>query len=802
MRHLCGTSITMTVQGNQCRSGVRQYLRLGAVVVLIGLSASTRALQSGVGAAAGAKKSASRTPQAGTKKAADPNLAKLEEDLKDPELVKEFGQLIEKVQKGISYPAVRNQSGILARLPESTVFYAAFPNPGESAHQGAQIFREELERSAQLKAFLTKNKLDAVEPQIESGIEKFYEFSQFLGDEIVIAGRLRDEKPTGVVIAEVRKPGLREFLEKLNQEVFTRPGDRLRILDSQQLAAAGDDGARQAPVILIRPDYIAMGLSVDAVREFNSQIDRSGPGLTASPWGRKLAESYQGGVNTVLGVDLHKLIGLIPAAQKDRANLEKTGFTDASYLVLQSTVSATGSTGRFELGFQHPRRGIASWLATPAPMGGLDFVSGHAALATDMILKSPAQIFDDLREMLGDSAFASLPQMEAQLHVNLKQDVLAKLSGEMALEMPWPLVNVPGTTVSAFSGASSAPAKPGSFKVILRVADPAGLERTLARLLAASPAQSGQREEDGVTVNTLRFPGAAAPAEINYFFLDGYLIIASDRAAAREALQAHRGGESLAKSGKLRGALASGQGASVVVYQDAGRMLSAMMAQLPPELQQVVSAAGGISSSPSVLAISADQRAFHGVTTSNNSDNVAAMLVVAAIALPNLIKSQQTAKESAAVVNPDLASAPRATADESAAVANVRTLNTAEITYASSYPDKGFSPSLAELGPGNDGTCAANDPSADHACLLDGTLANASCTAGQWCEKSGYRFAIRGTCLQGHCMRYVVTATPAHANAGARSFCSTDDAVIRSHAGTPLAAALTAAECKMWRPIQ
>ena len=105
--------------------------------------------------------------------------------------------------------------------------------------------------------------------------------------------------------------------------------------------------------------------------------------------------------------------------------LEKSGFADVNYLVARSTMSAEGSTNQGEVTFNGPRRGIASWVAAPAPMGALDFMSTHPASAMDVMLKSPAQVFDELREMMGPSAFADLPQMEAQLNVNLRQDILS-----------------------------------------------------------------------------------------------------------------------------------------------------------------------------------------------------------------------------------------------------------------------------------------------------------------------------------------------------------------------------------------
>jgi hypothetical protein len=752
-----------------------------AVLISLGsLNLVAQAPQSNSSAAPSQKKSY-RTTKPAPKKTADPDLAGLQEALKDPDLLAEFGQLIERIQQGVQYPAARNQSRILAKVPESTVLYVAFPNYGESAHRAAQIFKDELDKSTHLKAFLSKNKLDTLAPQIENGLEKFYELSQFLGDEVVIAGRLEGSEPTGVMVAEIKKPGLPAFLDRLNEEVFTKPGNRMRILDPQQLAAADERESGKGPLLLVRPDFVAIGLSVRALREFNSQVDQSGAVLASNALGRRLAQSYRGGTSNVVGIDLHKLVGLIPVTKpRDRETLEKTGFADVGYLVSESTLSAEGATGRFELSFQGPRHGIASWIAKPAPMDGLDFVSSHPALVAAMILKSPAEIFDDLREIAGDAAFAALPQMEEQLNVNLKQDIFANLTGEIVAEMQSPPLGMVAPGRTTFDG-SPAPIKPGSFKFILRVKNPTALQQSLKRVLATVPLQSGQREEDGVTFNTLTSPSKTEPMEINYFFLDGYLVIASDRATAREALRAHRSGDSLAKSAKLRNALAPGESlkSSMLIYQDVSKMLGLMVAQMPQELRELLSASGEINAKPTVVSITADDSSFRGVTNTGPQSNVAVAAVVAAVAIPNLMRS-------------------RTVAGESAAVSSLRVLNTAEITYSMSYPSKGFASSLAELGPGTSEACAESE---EHACLVDSVLANASCTAGKWCEKSGYRFAIRGTCLQGRCMRYVVTATPANATSG-KSFCTTDDAVIRARSGAPLAIALTAAECKTWKPVE
>src|ERR1700758_726408 len=65
-----------------------------------------------------------------------------------PGLIPEFGQLFVKLEKNVPYPAPRAGSRLLSLLPESTVFFAAFPNYGDAAHQALQIFRQELQESS------------------------------------------------------------------------------------------------------------------------------------------------------------------------------------------------------------------------------------------------------------------------------------------------------------------------------------------------------------------------------------------------------------------------------------------------------------------------------------------------------------------------------------------------------------------------------------------------------------------------------------------------------------------------------
>jgi hypothetical protein len=326
--------------------------------------------------------------------------------------------------------------------------------------------------------------------------------------------------------------------------------------------------------------------------------------------------------------------------------------------------------------------------------------------------------------------------------------------------------------------------RPGPFKLILGVSDPRALEQTLPKLLAKAPVQTGQREEDGITFNTVTLPTPrSGPApEISYFFLDGYLVIANNRDAAREAARQHHSRETLGQSSQFHDALAGHSAdASMILYQDTGRMLAPMLAQLPPELSTLMSAGGTIKAPPTMLSVYADPTVLEGFSQTNVQIGMAVPMIVAAASTSSILRE-------------------RAVANESAAASGLRSVNAAQIAYAGTYPHQGYAPNLATLGKGADRVCSADNGTATQACLLDNSLAGTACATGKWCVNNGYKFMIRAVCLEGHCLNYAVTATPV--GTVGRSFCSTSDAVIRSNQGAPVTAALTAKECKAWPPLR
>ena len=127
---------------------------------------------------------------------------------------------------------------------------------------------------------------------------------------------------------------------------------------------------------------------------------------------------------------------------------------------------------------------------------------------------------------------------------------------------------------------------------------------------------------------------------------------------------------------------------------------------------------------------------------------VAIILVIAAIAIPNLIRA-------------------KIATNESAAVGSLRAINTAEMSFLNAYPTAGYA-SLAALASGGVHPCIASSTSA---CLIDDNIATANAAPG----KSGYIFTGNA-----NTSTYFASATPVVPNVtGVRSFCSFEDGTVR-----------------------
>jgi len=164
---------------------------------------------------------------------------------------------------------------------------------------------------------------------------------------------------------------------------------------------------------------------------------------------------------------------------------------------------------------------------------------------------------------------------------------------------------------------------------------------------------------------------------------------------------------------------------------------------------------------------------------------VAIILIIAAIAIPNLLRSKMAA-------------------NEASAVGSIRTIVTASITYNTTYGNQ-FEPTLATLGP----PAAAAPATCNAAGLLDPLLAGTlPATANP--QKSGYKFTYTptgaptapppGVCAAGNAGFVIATKPITPGTTGNRSFCSDETGVLYTDpTGAVLAA--TEAACEALTPL-
>jgi type IV pilus assembly protein PilA len=681
-----------------------------------------------------------------------------------PGLIPEFGQLFVKLEKNVPYPGPRAESRLLPLLPESTVFFAAFPNYGDAAHQALQIFRQELQESSVLRDWWGHGDMATAGSKLEDSLEKFYQLHQYLGEEIVVSGSMEGQEPTFLAFAEVRKPGLKKFLEEIAAKAGGESGAGVRVLDAQGLALEKEKSPNQPLLVLVRNDFVIAAEKPALLRSFIARLDGRSQDFLSTPFGHRVTQEYRGGLTILAGVDLQRIMAQASLTTKQDAAFQRSGFADMKYLIWEHKGEGAQAASQAELSFTGPRRGSAAWLGKSRPLPSLDFVSPKALAAITLVLSNPAQIFDDLKQLAGPSSdqFRAIAGGEQALNLSLKDDLLSHLGGEFTAELD--NINPPRPT----------------WRAIFQVKDANHIQQTLNTLLTAIQVQTGQTESEGITYRIVQIPASQPAMEIAYAFTDGYLIVGSSRETVAESVRLHSSGGSLAKSPAFQASHPPGHSmdASALFYEDPVAMAALQMRRFAPQMAESLSQTSA-TITPSVVCLYGDETAIREASSSGGVD-IAGVLIVAAVAIPNLLRS-------------------KIAANEASAVGSIRTVNTAQIVYETTYPKKGFAPSLAILGVD---PRRPKDFSPEHAGLLDETLAKESCTGDAWCTKSGYQFRVTGICSQRVCTDYVIVATPVQASTtGVRSFCSTSEGIIRFKTAPPLASPVTLSDCKSWQTI-
>lgn len=494
-------------------------------------------------------------------------------------LLAEFSKLRAKLEE-IKTPGPRYESKILPLLPADTVLYIGIPNLGDALQQANQIFQQQLSQSKVLQDWWNKSGNSNQHPTPEELIGQIQAISQYLGDEVVITvGGISTTNEHGpILLAEVRQPGLKNFLENHLAATLsnTQRTTDLHVVDPQSLSslAAGERGM----IMLVRQNMLVVGGDAASVHQMSAQLDAGATQFAATDFGQRILNVYSQGTETLVAANLGQILNSSSHTDQQESKVfQNSGFNDIKYLIATRGETSSHGDNRITLEFGGPRRGIASWLAPPAPVGSLDYVSANAGAAVSFVAKQPALMFDDLFSTFGasDPNFSKgLGQANAELGLNIRDDLASALGGEMTMALDGPVLPTP------------------SWKAIIEVNQSGALQLAIEKMVQAANREAQKSNQPGLTLNQAQVGGrtfyaiqsqaAGLSTEYDYTFADGYMIVAPSRALLLAAIETHANGTSLARSASFRALLPSDNHAnfSAMLYQNLSPILKPLASQL------------------------------------------------------------------------------------------------------------------------------------------------------------------------------------------------------------------------------
>jgi hypothetical protein len=204
----------------------------------------------------------------------------------------------------------------------------------------------------------------------------------------------------------------------------------------------------------VRNGLVAFGPDRAAVENLATVFDSPTGGFEGTPFYARIAQIYREGA------------GLFVCADLTRLGEHTAGM---SYFVAEEKEVNQQMETRATLGFDPAHSGIAAWLANPAPMGSLDYVSPEAGTVAAFVVRDPAEIADLVAGVVSTTPAGLGAQGD------LRKDLAASLGGEFAVSLDGPLMPVP------------------SWKLVAEVYDPPRLQSVFARLVANANRQRQER---------------------------------------------------------------------------------------------------------------------------------------------------------------------------------------------------------------------------------------------------------------------------------------------------------------------
>jgi len=480
--------------------------------------------------------------------------------------------LLQKQIEAIPGPGLRYSSDLLPYVPDHTAVYAAIPNLAATLGEASQLFQDRLQQSPALRSWW-KEQQHGKGPKLSDVVGQLQSFSSYLGDEIVFAvAKDGANYSSPVVLAKVRQPGLEGFLKTEMKRLNTDGTQPALQMVRDPWTATSVPG--RPFLVYVKNDVFVASPDIAELRSAVTRLQQSSAShFSETPLYQQVVHSYQQGAGWLLCADMEQIV-----AQHVQEGSDKplpAGIGDVRYLMMERREVAGKTENRAALTFASERRGIASWLAAPAPMGALEFVSPDASMVNAAVTKNPRSIMEDMFQMMGshDTDFAQdLSKFEAKTGVSVLDDITAPLGGEIAFAFDGPVLPTP------------------RWKVIFEVYDPARMQSTVGKLVDSfnreahssdGSLQLAQQQTGSQTYYTIR--NSKQPNfEIDYTYVDSYLIAGPDIATLSRAIRDHQSGNTLTHSQTFQGLLPSDGYThfSAIFYHNIGPVVGPLVDQI------------------------------------------------------------------------------------------------------------------------------------------------------------------------------------------------------------------------------
>jgi len=517
----------------------------------------------------------------------------------------------------VAMPGVRNSTHLLDLMPENTIVYAALPNLTSTIVESHRIMQERINQNAALRQWWEKEKSGHKGPNVDQVIDTIREFGDYLGDEIAVSVSM-DEKGDPVaplVLAELKNSaGFQQFIE---QQVSKFAGNAegaqgkpsIRFIDNPLKAAESmnanatvtEPGKKAEELFVwIQNDLFAASPRLNQLQDVAKVVQGGGTSsFTSTPFHNRVAQLYQEGAGLVVAANLERLIARTKPdlaksenAAKRATALEQLGVLNLKYFVLDQKNSAGKTHTQATVSFNEAQRGIPSWLAAPGPMGSLEYISPDANVVAGFVVRDPVKLVDDLLgviETVSPDLRKNLDKQQADRGLDIRKDIAAPLGGEFAFAIDGPILPTP------------------SWKMVFEVNDSEHLQQTLERIVGEINKEAAKFGKQGLVWdlgeiggrNYYTLKSADFGVEVNYTYVNGYVVMGPSRAMVARSVQMQEQGYTLLRSSRFTAGLPSDGNAnfSAVFYhnlaplvQPFAERLANSAGNLPQEQQQAIKA--------------------------------------------------------------------------------------------------------------------------------------------------------------------------------------------------------------------